>query len=267
MKLMYDGDEILVSGFSSSATTIIPAILPSSGWDENQQQVIDVPGVLSDESKQLIIPVPFKAEAEQYYDAGIRCIDQLAGQLKFSAETVPESDLQVYVVIVNVQAGGDEGDAVYEWWSPQMTSNTTPNPFIATASSVAGNNPAFHAFDGNKQSSMFHSQNIANSYIEFDFGQSAKIAGIRLIPYPDETNGWAAAVPKKFTVESSNDGDTWDTIFISDGTLHPTCTPGENMDYKFGSSFALRCCRITSQENYGNYNYFIVNEIEFLLKV
>lgn len=103
MKLMYDGDELLVSGSGNASTIMIPAALPSSGWDENQQQVIDVPRVLSDESKQLIIPVPFKAEMEQYYDAGIRCIDQLAGQLKFSAETVPEIDLQVFVVIVNVQ--------------------------------------------------------------------------------------------------------------------------------------------------------------------
>jgi len=103
MKFMYDGAEVFIPSSGGSSPVMTSVTLLGSGWDGNSQQLVEVPEVLADETKQLIIPVPFKAEAEQYYNAGIRCIDQLEGQLKFSAETVPEGDLQVYVVVIDVQ--------------------------------------------------------------------------------------------------------------------------------------------------------------------
>lgn len=267
MKLMYDGDEILVSGFSSSATTMIPAVLPSSGWGENQQQVIDVPGVLSEESKQLIIPVPFKSEAEQYYNAGIRCIDQLAGQLKFSAETVPESDLQVFVVIVNVYAGSDEDDAVYEWWSPQMTSNTTPVPYVASASNplnISRLNP-YLAFDNNVKvvDDYYHSTNQLG-WLQFDFGATAKVKGLQMYPAFDNVNPQHQTLPKNFVIEASNDGTNFDTVYTAD----------LNLDYD-SSTFTYRVCMFDSIVNYryyrirttgvnyqGNY-YMLIGNIQF----
>lgn len=252
---------------NGSGISMISAVLPSSGWDENQQQMIDVPGVLSDESKQLIIPVPFKAEAEQYYDAGVRCIDQLAGQLKFSAETVPESDLQVFVVIVNVYAGGDEDDAVYEWWSPSMTSNNTPVPFVASASNplnISRLNP-YLAFDNNVKvvDDYYHSTNQLG-WLQFDFGETVKVKGWQMYPAYDAQNTQYLCIPKNFVIEGSRNSSDWDVIYTAD----------PNLDYD-PSTFTYRVCMFDSIANYRYYrirttgvnyqgnNYMLIGNIQF----
>ena len=72
--------------------------LPLSAWSNNTQTVT-VPGVLADESKQLIQPMPTIADQDVYSAAGISCTGQAANKLTFKAQTVPTEDVQVYVVI------------------------------------------------------------------------------------------------------------------------------------------------------------------------
>lgn len=60
---------------------------------------MSVTGVLSDETAQLITPVPALASQSAYYEAGVLCTGQAAGQLTFSCTTVPSADLTVYIVI------------------------------------------------------------------------------------------------------------------------------------------------------------------------
>ena len=73
--------------------------LPLSAWSNNTQTVT-VPGVLADESKQLIQPMPTIADQAVYSAAGISCTGQPANKLTFKAQTVPTEDVQVYVVIL-----------------------------------------------------------------------------------------------------------------------------------------------------------------------
>lgn len=75
--------------------------LPLSAWSNNTQSVT-VPGVLADESKQLIQPMPTIADQAVYSAAGISCTGQAANKLTFKAQTVPTEDVQVYVVIQEV---------------------------------------------------------------------------------------------------------------------------------------------------------------------
>ena len=75
--------------------------LPLSAWSNNTQTVT-VPGVLADESKQLIQPMPTIADQDVYSAAGISCTGQAANKLTFKAQTVPTEDVQVYVVIQEV---------------------------------------------------------------------------------------------------------------------------------------------------------------------
>ena len=75
--------------------------LPLSAWSNNTQTVT-VPGVLADESKQLIQPMPTIADQAVYSAAGISCTGQAANNLTFKAQTVPTEDVQVYVVIQEV---------------------------------------------------------------------------------------------------------------------------------------------------------------------
>lgn len=75
--------------------------LPLSAWSNNTQTVT-VPGVLADESKQLIQPMPTIADQAVYSAAGISCTGQAANKLTFKAQTVPTEDIQMYVVVQEV---------------------------------------------------------------------------------------------------------------------------------------------------------------------
>lgn len=77
--------------------------LLASGWSSNTQTVT-VSGVSADETAQLIQPAPAVASQAAYYAAGILCTNQAANSLTFTCQTVPTSNLTVYVVIQEVIA-------------------------------------------------------------------------------------------------------------------------------------------------------------------
>ena len=83
-----------------SSTTVT---LTTSGWSSNTQTVT-VSGVSADETAQLIQPCPAMASQTAYYEAGILCTGQAANQLTFTCQTVPTTDLTVYVVMQEVGA-------------------------------------------------------------------------------------------------------------------------------------------------------------------
>lgn len=85
-------------------TVSVTVILPASGWGSSKTQTVTVSGVLADETEQLITPTPALASQEAYYNAGIRCTNQAADSLTFTAQTVPTDDLTVYVTIQEVSA-------------------------------------------------------------------------------------------------------------------------------------------------------------------
>lgn len=77
--------------------------LSASGWASNSQTVT-VSGILADETKQLIQPMPAMASQSAYYGAGVLCSGQAANSLTFTCQTVPTADLTVYVVMQEVGA-------------------------------------------------------------------------------------------------------------------------------------------------------------------
>lgn len=72
--------------------------LTTSGWSSNTQTVT-VSGVSASETAQLITPMPKITSQSAYYEAGIMCTGQAANSLTFTCQTVPTSNLTVYVVI------------------------------------------------------------------------------------------------------------------------------------------------------------------------
>lgn len=77
--------------------------LTVAGWDSTTKtQTVSVTGVLADETKQLILPMPTSASMSAYTEAGIICTGQAAGKLTFTADTVPTAAIEVYVTISNV---------------------------------------------------------------------------------------------------------------------------------------------------------------------
>lgn len=72
--------------------------LTAAGWSSNTQTVT-VSGVVASETAQLITPTPAIASQSAYYEAGIMCTNQGTNSLTFTCQTVPTSNLTVYVVI------------------------------------------------------------------------------------------------------------------------------------------------------------------------
>lgn len=82
----------------SKAPTSVLVNLRLSRWSSNTQTVT-VSGVSATETAQLITPTPAIASQSAYYEAGIMCTGQAANSLTFTCQTVPTSNLTVYVVI------------------------------------------------------------------------------------------------------------------------------------------------------------------------
>lgn len=99
---------------------------------------------------------------------------------------------------------------------PEMTSNKSPAPFVATASSVYPSIAgyifdAWHSF--NSDNVQWYGANKTNQYLQIDLGASRKIAGYKIIGTPVFT----ATVIRTWRLKASNDGSNWATIH--NGTL------------------------------------------------
>ena len=82
----------------------VTVTLAANAWSNNAQTKV-VTGVLADETAQLIQPVPASSSREAYENAGVRATAQAAGSLTFTCDTIPASDLSVYVVITTLKGG------------------------------------------------------------------------------------------------------------------------------------------------------------------
>lgn len=79
--------------------------LSSNSWSASgaiYQQTVTVTGVLADETKQLIMPMPAMASQNAYAAAGIACTAQAANALTFTAKTVPTEAITVFVTVQGV---------------------------------------------------------------------------------------------------------------------------------------------------------------------
>ena len=77
--------------------------LTASGWDSTAKtQSATVSGVLEDESKQLIMPMPAGTSMSAYNEAGIQMTAQATNTVTFTADTVPKADVEVWVVVQSV---------------------------------------------------------------------------------------------------------------------------------------------------------------------
>ena len=93
------GDAIAVASPAPKSST---GKLTVSGWADGQIQTILVPGVSGDEASQIIMPIPTIASQENYIAAGIRCVNQSENRLTFKADTIPSSDISIYITIQEV---------------------------------------------------------------------------------------------------------------------------------------------------------------------
>ena len=96
-----------VSPAPKAVSVVLRGWHPSLDTETNKtyyECIVTVPGVLADETKQLITPAPALASQAAYLDAGVLCTGQAANSLTFTCQTVPEADLTVYIVITDVKS-------------------------------------------------------------------------------------------------------------------------------------------------------------------
>ena len=96
-------DQTITVTQTDSTLKRVTITLTASGWSSNTQTVT-VTGVLADETKQLIQPMPAMASQSAYYGAEVLCSGQAANSLTFTCQNVPTEDLTVYVVMQEVGA-------------------------------------------------------------------------------------------------------------------------------------------------------------------
>ena len=86
-----------------TAVTAHKITLTAAGWSStNKTQSVTLTGVLADEDKQLIIPMPTITNLTDYNDAGVQCTGQAANALTFSCDNVPAANIEVYIVLMSV---------------------------------------------------------------------------------------------------------------------------------------------------------------------
>lgn len=87
----------LHSGTAAAFKQRTTATLTASGWSDGYQTVA-VSGVTAANDVFVSIPEEYY---EAYTDAEIRCVEQIAGQLKFKAESTPDSSITVGILILS----------------------------------------------------------------------------------------------------------------------------------------------------------------------
>ena len=81
--------------------------LLANSWDPiTHKQIVNVPGVLPTETDQLIIVRPHQEDIEEYVRNYVICITQLQDALEFQCDTVPQNDIDVFVMLQNVDTQG-----------------------------------------------------------------------------------------------------------------------------------------------------------------
>lgn len=85
-----------------SQTIVRTVVLEKESWSDNTQTVACA-GISANELDQQITPIPAVASQTAYYDAGILCTAQDLNSLTFKCSSVPESDLTVYITIMELE--------------------------------------------------------------------------------------------------------------------------------------------------------------------
>lgn len=243
-----------------SKLDVVQAAIPTYLWDENSEATIPVEKISADASSQLITPAPTSDSYNAYYECDIKLIAQAEGILTFKAEIVPEEDVSVYIYIQSVSELSEEYVGEFVWWSPQMTSDTTPEPFKCNADSWVGGDSSpsgiWVAFDNNA-SSYWHSNTASQHWISFDFGKRCVCNGIRLKPRPDT---YSSGLCKTGTIQGSNNNNEWYDILAFENLPNPS--DYDFREHVFDKIVNYRYYRIANMtSNYGA--YVCIAEIQF----
>lgn len=102
-------------------------------------------------------------------------------------------------------------EPIFTWYNTNMTSNTSPSPLVASASSVYNTTyQAWRAFDGIKDVNAWLTvANTTTGWIKLDFGRKVIINVLKMTCRGGTTDAITKAMPKDFEIYGSNDDSTY----------------------------------------------------------
>lgn len=160
-------------------------------------------------------------------------------------------------------------DSADEWWSPQMTSDTTPSPYVVSASSnqpIYGSAGPYAAFDNNPDTYWGNKESDNPPWISIDLGEPTGILGLRMLG----RNSVDGQLPHTFLVQGSDDNSNWDEVYSVSGL--PKDTAGELRSFAFDKLVNYRYYRITNMKSHYRFTsqstvdtYIGIADIEFLM--
>lgn len=154
------------------------------------------------------------------------------------------------------------------WISPGMTSDTTPEPYVASGSTNAsnfGSTGYYGAFDGDPYT--FWSPGISGTeWISFDFGRLTKLYGFSM---QARDNGGVVSkqLPVQFNVEVSVDNISYTTIMSKSGL--PGAGASEVREYVFDAPVDARYFKLSNLLGADTANgpkYISIADIQFLVE-
>lgn len=91
----------------SGDPVVVPITIDSTDWiasDETKEGITtkEVEGVIADEDSQMIIVTPRLSSAEEFYKNGVICTKQGNGELSFICKTIPETDIEINVIMKKI---------------------------------------------------------------------------------------------------------------------------------------------------------------------
>ncbi len=120
----------------SKPKACLVTLKPADWSADAKTQTVTVASVVADETAQMIHPMPKIGQLTAYNDAGIQLIGQGEGNVTFMCDTVPDKDVEVWVVAEDV----DDVTPPVVWPSDIDTALafTSPEPFTITAGYAKG---------------------------------------------------------------------------------------------------------------------------------
>ncbi len=143
-----------------------------------------------------------------------------------------------------------------------MTSNTAPSPYVASASSIYNSTyNAYKAFNGSNSSNTdcwVSANGQTTGWLQIDLGGQKSIIGYAITSRNESSTGTTAA-PRSWTFLGSNDGTNWVTLDSRSDVTNWTYNETKTFDVTFSDYY--RYYRLNITANNGHSSYVAVGEL------
>lgn len=165
-------------------------------------------------------------------------------------------DKEAFDIVCKKDTSVDE-EVIKNGIVPQMTSNTSPEPYVVNVTTEYAGLTGYRAFDlvTDPTKSRWHSDNTKPQRIEIDMGTETQISSFSIT-----STDSIEPMPRDFTIEGSYDGSNWTSIKeynnFSDYIVYETTS------FSLDKAVNYRYYRFNISKDNG-FGYIVIPEIQF----